>query len=84
MAPLRCIQHAATICPNDTVPKAFGVDVPGLCVVADVEYAKAWLESHRVALEPARVDAYTARRFTFFADPDGLPLGLFQSMPTTR
>jgi hypothetical protein len=84
MAPLRCIHHAATVCSNDAVSKASCVNVPALRVLADVEHAKAWLEPHRVAAEPARVDAYTARRFTFFADPDGLPLGPFQSMPTTR
>jgi hypothetical protein len=84
MAPLRRIPHATTLRSNDAVPKALCVDVPGWRGAADVEYATVWLDSHRVALEPARVDAYTARRFTFFADPDGLPLGLFPSTPTTR
>jgi len=31
-----------------------------------------------VACEPIRVDAYTGRRFTFFADPDDLPLELYE------
>ena len=33
---------------------------------------------HGVATEPIRVDEHTARRFTFFADPDGLPLELYE------
>jgi len=31
-----------------------------------------------VACEPIRVDEYTGRRFTFFADPDALPLELYE------
>ena len=36
------------------------------------------LEARGVAVEPVRVDEYTGRRFTFFADPDGLPLEIYQ------
>ena len=46
--------------------------------VADVARAKAELESQGVAVEAIRVDEYTGRRFTFFADPDGLPLELYE------
>ncbi|MDJ0822671.1 MAG: VOC family protein [Paracoccaceae bacterium] len=45
--------------------------------VADVDAAKAWLEAQDVAVEPVRVDELTGRRFTFFADPDGLPLEIY-------
>ena len=38
-------------------------------------------ESQGVDVEPIRVDEYTGRRFTFFADPDGLPLELYESSP---
>ncbi|MGQ0626646.1 MAG: VOC family protein, partial [Phycisphaerales bacterium] len=31
-----------------------------------------------VAVEPVRVDEETGRRFTFFADPDGLPIELYE------
>jgi len=31
-----------------------------------------------VNCEPIRVDEYTGKRFTFFADPDGLPLELYE------
>lgn len=49
--------------------------------VADVARAKAELEARGVAVEAIRVDEYTGRRFTFFADPDDLPLELYEAAP---
>lgn len=46
--------------------------------VADVKAATAWLTAQGVAVEPIRVDPYTGAEFTFFADPDGLPLEIYQ------
>ncbi|ALU87743.1 VOC family protein [Herbaspirillum rubrisubalbicans] len=46
--------------------------------VADVAVSKAELEAQGVAVEEIRIDEYTGRRFTFFADPDGLPLELYE------
>jgi len=46
--------------------------------VADLDAAVAHLEAHGVAVEPIRVDEFTGRRFTFFADPDDLPLELYE------
>jgi len=46
--------------------------------VDDVEACKAHLERQGVAVEPVRIDEYTGKRFTFFADPDGLPLELYE------
>ena len=46
--------------------------------VADIEEAVAQLQRHGVMVEPVRVDEYTGKRFTFFADPDGLPLELYE------
>jgi glyoxylase I family protein len=34
-----------------------------------------------VALEPVRVDAATGKRFTFCADPDGLPIEVYETGP---
>ncbi len=48
-------------------------------VVEDVAAAAALLESRGVAVEPIRIDALTGKAYTFFADPDGLPLELYQS-----
>jgi glyoxylase I family protein len=47
-------------------------------VVDDVTAWSEYLQSHGVAVEPLRVDEYTGRRFTFFADPDGLPLEVYE------
>ncbi|MDQ0573192.1 catechol 2,3-dioxygenase-like lactoylglutathione lyase family enzyme [Variovorax paradoxus] len=49
--------------------------------VADVEAAAGELAARGVAVEPLRTDEYTGRRFTFFADPDGLPLELYEAEP---
>lgn len=47
--------------------------------VDDVAQCKAVLESRGVAVEPVRTDEHTGRRFVFFADPDGLPLELYEA-----
>ena len=44
---------------------------------ADLD-AAAHLQSHGAAAEPVRVDEYTGKRFTFFADADGPPLELYE------
>ena len=52
--------------------------------VADVAAAKARLEAQGVTVEDIRVDEYTGRRFTFFADPDELPLELYEDGNAAR
>ena len=49
--------------------------------VDDVDRCKALLEARGVAVEQVRVDEYTGRRFVFFADPDDLPLELYEAPP---
>lgn len=46
--------------------------------VDDVEEAKQEIEKHDVVVEDIRVDEFTGKRFTFFADPDGLPIELYE------
>ena len=46
--------------------------------VADLDAAVADLNRQGVVTEPVRIDAQTGRRFTFFADPDELPLELYE------
>lgn len=48
--------------------------------VEDVVQSKAELESKGVVVEAIRVDEFTGRRFVFFADPDGLPLELYETL----
>ncbi len=47
--------------------------------VDDVQQVKRYLEGQGIEVEPIRVDEFTGNSFTFFADPDGLPLELYQT-----
>ena len=42
--------------------------------VDDIEEAVAYIKAAGIAVEPIRVDEFTDKRYTFFADPDGLPI----------
>ena len=50
-------------------------------VTPDLDDAVSELEAKGVAVEQIRVDEYTDRRYTFFKDPDGLPLELYEDGP---
>ena len=46
--------------------------------VDDIEPVVAWLNENGIETEPVREDPYNGGRFTFFRDPDGLPLELHE------
>ena len=46
--------------------------------VEDIVPAAAWLNSLGIETEPIREDPYNGGRFTFFKDPNGLPLELHE------
>ena len=46
--------------------------------VEDIVPAVEWLNSLGIETEPIRVDQVNGGRFTFFKDPDGLPLELHE------
>ncbi|NID14458.1 SMU1112c/YaeR family gloxylase I-like metalloprotein [Luteibacter yeojuensis] len=46
--------------------------------VSDIDATVATLAARGVTCEPIRTDEYTGRRFTFFADPDDLPIELYE------
>ena len=46
--------------------------------VENMEEAIADLNRKGIPTEPLRTDPYTGKRFTFFSDPDGLPLELYE------
>jgi len=48
--------------------------------VADLEAAIANLSNHGIKSEPIRIDEITGKRFTFFCDPDDLPLELYEQV----
>ncbi len=47
--------------------------------VTDLDAAVAQLTDKGIATEPIRLDELTDRRFTFFHDPDDLPLELYEA-----
>ncbi len=47
--------------------------------VENVDEVVGYLEGAGVECEPIRVDEFTGRRFTFFKDPDGLPLEIYET-----
>ncbi|AQS04398.1 VOC family protein [Clostridium beijerinckii] len=46
--------------------------------VKDIEEVIRELNEKGIETEPIRIDEYTNRKFTFFSDPDGLPLELHE------
>ena len=46
--------------------------------VEDFQPVVRWLNSMGIETEPIRVDAVNGGRFTFFKDPDGLPLEIHE------
>lgn len=60
-----------------TNPEAAGLR--HLCFqVDDIDEAVHWLEEKNISCEPIRTDELTKGRFTFFRDPDHLPIELHE------
>jgi glyoxylase I family protein len=45
--------------------------------VEDIHIAIKHLNEAGIQTEPIRIDEFTGKKFTFFSDPDGLPLELY-------
>ncbi len=58
---------------------------PEACGLRHLAFAVTQLDEvvnklqQQVSIEPIRTDEFTGRRFTFFADPDGLPIELYEA-----
>lgn len=63
--------------PRPSRPEAQGLRHLAFAVT-DLDAWLDYLQRQGVSTEPVRVDEYTGKRFTFFQDPDGLPLELYQ------
>lgn len=63
--------------PRPSRPEALGLRHLAFAV-PDLDAAITHLNTQSVLTEPVRVDKHTGRRFTFFADPDGLPLEAYE------
>jgi glyoxylase I family protein len=46
--------------------------------VDDIDAVINYIKESGVIVEPIRIDEFTGKRFTFFADPDGLPIELYE------
>ena len=46
--------------------------------VTNVKNTKTELEAKGGTVEDIRIDAYTGKKFTFFADPDDLPIEIYE------
>ena len=66
--------------PRPTRPEAAGLRHLAFATT-DIAAACAELAHKGIVTEPVRVDPLTGRRYTFFADPDGLPLELYEQPP---
>lgn len=63
--------------PRPSRPEAQGLRHLAFAV-PDVAAVVSILDARGVSCEPIRIDEYTGRRFTFFADPDDLPIELYE------
>jgi len=67
--------------PN-SVPRPSRPEAQGLRHLAfsvdNLDAFICYLYQHSVSVEPVRVDPFTGKRFTFFKDPDDLPLELYE------
>lgn len=63
--------------PRPSYPEAQGLRHLAFAVL-NVEEAVQRLNEQGVATEPIRMDPVTGKLFTFFQDPDGLPLELYE------
>jgi len=47
--------------------------------VDDIDSAIKHIKAYSITVEPIRIDEFTGKRYTFFADPDGLPIELYEN-----
>ncbi|MFG6176759.1 VOC family protein [Halomonas sp. THAF12] len=66
--------------PRPSYPEACGLRHLALAT-PELDACVALLEARGVSPEPIRVDEYTGARFTFFSDPDGTPIELYEAAP---
>lgn len=47
--------------------------------VNNIEETVQYLQSNNITVEDVRIDPFTNKKFTFFADPDGLPIEVYEA-----
>ncbi|MDX2280482.1 MAG: VOC family protein [Saprospiraceae bacterium] len=63
--------------PRPSRPEALGLRHLAF-EVDDLNAVVTHLQAHQLMVEPIRVDEFTEKRFTFVADPDGLPIEFYE------
>jgi len=63
--------------PRVSYPEACGLRHLAFSV-EDLNSAIRYLKTQHIECEPVRIDPLTGKAFSFFSDPDGLPLELYQ------
>lgn len=74
--------HFAQAPKRPSRPEALGLRHLAFAV-DDVGAARDELQARGLAVEAIRIDPYTNRRFVFFADPDDLPIELYEAPART-
>lgn len=66
----------------DPTPRPSRPEAAGLRHLAfevdNIGEAISYIKDAGIVVEPIRVDEFTGKRFTFFADPDGLPIEFYE------
>ena len=63
--------------PRASRPEATGLRHLALAV-KNIEESIAFLQSKNIITEPIRIDEFTNKKFTFFSDPDNLPIEIYE------
>lgn len=63
--------------PRPTRPEATGLRHIAF-EVEDLDESIGWLLENDIKPEPVRVDEFTGKKFTFFYDPDQLPIEFYE------
>ena len=63
--------------PRPSRPEACGLRHLAFAVT-DIEATVAALQPFNIIAEPIRIDEFTGKKFTFIADPDGLPVEFYE------
>ena len=64
--------------PRPSHPEACGLRHLAFAVYS-IEHSVAKLKQHKIAVEPIRIDEFTGKKYTFFKDPDDLPLEIYEA-----
>src|SRR5687767_9068513 len=74
-----CIELFSFPDPPSRVSRPEAAGLRHLAFAVDqLDVAIHWLNQNGIHTEPIRVDEFTQKRFTFFSDPDNLPLELYE------